>query len=69
MTEGTSQALDLDGLRHRSIPQQANPDEAPKLVQELNKKEEELAHKDAKTYGRTPDGTSKLLIKLKCILI
>lgn len=53
---------DVQGLRHRNAPTQANSaDDVRKTVLELNTVEEKNDKLDGerKTFGRTPDGTGK----------
>lgn len=54
--------MDSSGLRERNKPTQADtPEEARKVVVELNAVEESKSDDDKhkKTYGRTPDGIGR----------
>jgi phosphatidylethanolamine N-methyltransferase len=62
-------SLDEGQLRERLAPQSASqngrkPQTARERVLELNEEEELKDEKEKRTYGRTPDGTGKLLVNI-----
>jgi len=58
------ESVQTKGLRQRNVPVQAKSnEEARQTVLQLNALEEQTGKEDAdkKTFGRTPDGTGKIL--------
>ena len=62
-SKSTEEAVDTSGLRERNVPHRTQTAEmAKKTVQELNVEEyeSEKDFEEKRTFGRTPDGVSKL---------
>ena len=63
-SEISKPAIDTSGLRERNVPHRTPTAEmAKQTVQELNAEEyeSEKDFEDKRTFGRTPDGVSKLV--------